>query len=236
MNIKKLMESAIKVYLVGGAVRDSLMKIPCKDLDFVVECESYAVMRDYILKSGGQIFLETPQYLTIRAKVPKLGCADFVLARKDGAYKDGRHPESVEIGTIFDDLSRRDAGMNAIAKDMETGEIVDPFNGRDDIKNKVISAVGNAHERINEDKLRCWRYARFSITKGFTIEDSLKRAILSVKVEDFHAVSVERIREEAFKMFSHDTYKSLDLLREYDNLLAVMKHKNIWLKPTIEVS
>src|SRR4051812_9903063 len=106
-----------KIYLVGGAVRDKIMNITPKDLDYSIECESFDAMRQYIIDRGGTIFLETPQYFTIRAKVPELGAADFVLCRRDGMYKDNRRPETVEVGTIFDDLARRDFTMNAIAID-----------------------------------------------------------------------------------------------------------------------
>lgn len=71
---------------VGGAVRDKLLGVQSKDIDYAVEAESFSAMRDAVIERGGKIFLETPQYLTIRAHVPKLGAADFVLCRKDGEY------------------------------------------------------------------------------------------------------------------------------------------------------
>ena len=79
----------VRVFKVGGAVRDQFLNRPNKDVDFAVEAESYDVMRNYILENGGKIYLETPEFLTIRGRMPDLGDADFVLCRKDGKYSDG---------------------------------------------------------------------------------------------------------------------------------------------------
>src|SRR3990167_10022522 len=119
----------VKFFLTGGFLRDRLLNIPSKDLDYAVEASSYQEMKQAIIERDGEIFLETEKYLTIRARIPKFGAADFVLCRKDGTYiKDRRRPDFVEIGTLFDDLSRRDATINALAED-ENGNIIDFFNG-----------------------------------------------------------------------------------------------------------
>ena len=109
------MKSNIRFFYVGGCVRDSLLGQKAKDIDIVCLAPSYRDMRDYLLNCGCQIFVEKPEFFTIRAKHPTLGYADFSLCRKDGFYSDGRRPDNVEIGTLFDDLSRRDATINAIA-------------------------------------------------------------------------------------------------------------------------
>ena len=88
-----------KFFQVGGCVRDRLMGVPCHDIDFSVEAESFEAMREAILERGGTIYLDTPEFFTIRAKEPGLGTVDFVLCRKEGAYSDGRHPDKVEMGT-----------------------------------------------------------------------------------------------------------------------------------------
>lgn len=230
--------SKVNVYLVGGAVRDRLMGNRPKDLDYSVEAESYEAMKEYILSSGGSIFLETPEFFTVRAKMPVLGAADFVLCRKDGQYKDGRHPENVQVGTIFDDLARRDFTMNAIAQNVETGEYLDPHNGQADIAAGRIVCVGNTLDRFNEDALRILRAIRFAITKGFEISKeiadvldyivAIENSELRQKLEN---VSSERIREELHKCFKFDTERTMITIFRY-NLFFLLK--GMWLKPTTE--
>lgn len=226
----------IKYYLVGGAVRDKILGLKSKDMDYAVEAESYDAMKADIIARGGEIFLETPQYFTIRAKLPKLGAADFVLCRKDGAYSDGRRPDSVERGTIYDDLARRDFTMNAIAEDADTGEVIDPHNGRFDIENKLISCVGSAEVRFEEDALRMLRAIRFAITKDFQIDwniySILKEAEFANKLKN---VSVERIREELIKCFKHNTPATLIMLRTFHNIeYVIFNNPKLILIPTIQ--
>jgi len=120
---------------VGGCLRDEFKGIPSKDVDFAVEAPSFEAMRDELIEDGFEIFEERPEFFTIRAKVPKgnpledrTRVADFVMCRKDGPSSDGRRPDFVEPGTIFDDLARRDFTVNAIARNAITGEIIDPHS------------------------------------------------------------------------------------------------------------
>lgn len=221
----------MRLYKVGGAVRDSFLNRKSKDIDYVVECESFDAMREEILRRGGKIYLESPKFFTIRGQLPGIGDADFVLARKEGQYKDGRHPEIVEVGTIYDDLARRDFTMNAIAI-AESGEIIDPHGGITDIAFQRINCVGNAEDRFGEDGLRILRAIRFSITLGFGLSESIADIIMYGNMREYlGGVSQERIREELYKCFSHDTRRSI----------AVFSGPNwdfiwdfLWLKPTTE--
>lgn len=225
-----------KFYKVGGAVRDEIMRLKVKDIDYAVECESFDAMREEILKRGGKIFVETPKFFTIRAMMPApFGAADFVLCRKDGEYVDGRRPEGVTAGTIFDDLARRDFTMNAIAVDCETGAILDPHCGIQDIESKKIRCVGNPIVRFTEDKLRIFRAVRFAVTKGFGIDPETAIAMRKYNYKDFAGVSTERIRDELFKAFSHDTFKAVRRITDdFPELGWVMREREIWLKPTVE--
>lgn len=228
---------AVKIYKVGGAVRDEILGLKSKDIDYAVEAESFDQMREEVIRRGGEIFLETPQYFTIRANIPNLGAADYVLCRKDGEYKDGRHPESVTVGDIYDDLSRRDFTMNAIAVDCETGEVIDPFNGRTDITNKIIRFVGTPFARLNEDKLRAFRAVRFAVQKQFDIDTDAEIAISALKASDFHSVSTNRIYDELMKMFKVCSLKSYQILFEdtsYRLLGLLALSRGIWFKPTME--
>lgn len=243
-------------FLVGGMVRDQIMGVKSKDADFSVVLEAsdmpdanllaipidpFDVMRSKLQSQGFTIFLETPEHLTIRAQFPKgdnsFGTrdADFVLARKEGTYTDGRRPDSVEVGTLEDDLARRDFTMNAIARDSE-GNFIDPFNGINDINERVIKAVGVAFDRLSEDALRAARALRFSVTKGFRIDRELEFAMESVAVLAAieNKISDERIKDELSKMFRFDTMASLRALQKYPRLTEALFSGSVSLDATMK--
>lgn len=224
----------MKVYQVGGSVRDQIMGAPTKDIDFAVEAPSFNDMRDEVLRRGCEIFLESPQFLTIRAKHPEMGGVDFSLCRKDGIYRDGRHPENVEAGTIYEDLARRDFTMNAIAIDTDTGETLDPFGGADHIKRKTIVSVGDVTDRFEEDKLRAFRAIRFKIVKNMFVSEEIDSAIRSLKAERFAGVSTDRVRDELHRMFVANTTASIMELIQYPEIIRLMEQRKLWLKPTTE--
>lgn len=209
----------MRTYEVGGAIRDSLLGIESKDVDFAVEAESFEAMRDELIAQGFKVFLETPEFFTVRAKPPagsklaeRTNVADFVLCRKDGPSSDGRRPDFVEAGTILDDLARRDFTVNAIARDVDTDELVDPFGGQRDLANRCLRFVGDPDERIREDGLRVLRAFRFMITKGLSADPNTLAALRSpLAIEMLGSVSIERVREELVKMFATDTLSSLNL-------------------------
>lgn len=222
----------VKLYRVGGSVRDELLGVKSKDVDYAVEAVSYEEMRDYFLKNG-TVYLEKPEFLTIRGKLNDVD-ADFVLCRKDGHYTDGRRPDSVSPGTILDDLKRRDFTVNAIAVDVE-GNYIDPHNGRDDLLiHRVIRCVGLAEERFSEDSLRLLRAVRFSLTKGLKLSRTVEECLYDKDIVGLLSnVSVERIREELLKCFDYDTPGTLRLLYKYQLLSNIIFSMPIKLKPTI---
>lgn len=226
-----------KTFLVGGAVRDELLGLPCKDLDYVVMAPSFKAMRDHLVNEQRcKIFVEKPEFLTIRAKHPVLGCVDFACARTDGVYSDGRRPDSTLVTLdLKEDLARRDFTCNAIAKDVETGEMFDPFDGFKAIIEKELIAVGSARARFDEDKLRTFRAVRFAVCKGFRINHEIANAINAMTPLQFAGVSTERIREELVKCFRADANRSLRfLVTDFPVLWDVVNGRGIWFKPTTE--
>lgn len=238
-------------YEVGGKVRDELLGLQSKDIDYVVVAKTHIIERysiidifiifsQYLKEKGYQIFLETPSCYTIRAKFPKGHLhegivADFVLARKEIGYKEGTREPIVVPGTLFDDLQRRDFTVNAIAKDLN-GVLYDPFNGQEDLKNKILKTPISGDITFSDDPLRLLRAIRFAITKGFKIGLDIDQFILNFDYENkFNVVSEERIREELYKCFRFNTNLTLTFLNSYLPLRNYIFNKtNLWLKPTNE--
>lgn len=235
----------MQTYLVGGAVRDEIMGVKSKDLDYTVVFDDgdlegvedpFVFMTEWFENLGYKIFVTTPEHFTIRAQTPdRKETADFVLARKEGPYTDGRRPDFVEVGSLMDDLGRRDFCFNAIAKDSD-GTLIDPFNGQRDIEERTIRAVGNPRSRLEEDALRAVRALRFSVTKGFVIDTNLQFAMESVNVLDSikDKISDERIQQELSKMFRFDTIGSLEALVKFPALTKAMFSGSVSLDATMK--
>ena len=199
-------------------------------------------MRDWINFNGFEIFVETPQYYTIRARAPKgyefagidmTGKTfDFALCRSEGSYSDGRHPDEVKRGTLMEDLSRRDFTMNAIAMD-ESGNFIDPFDGRKDIERSLINCVGGT-ERLEEDALRMVRAIRFGVQLGFYLTTDISTFLMKTKnVELINNISVDRIRDELHKMFRINSVDSMYYLMAYEELTEkLFERGGLWLEPT----
>jgi tRNA nucleotidyltransferase/poly(A) polymerase len=241
-----------KLFTVGGCVRDKLLEIKSKDIDFTFVCEDsqtveggWIEMSTWMKINGFEIFLETPDCFTIRAKFPKdhknAGLvADFVMARKEVGYTYGTRRPILELGTLEDDLIRRDFTLNAMAED-EDGNLIDLFGGQEDLKAGILRTPLPAGQTMMDDPLRFLRALRFSITKGFSIHTDIFKAMeqSDIKEKLRVTVSAERIREEVFKMMKHDTVKSLKLLHQVDQeflpgFIELAFDRGLWLKPTFE--
>lgn len=223
----------IQIYKVGGAVRDQFLGVKSKDIDYAVEAPSYMAMRDYIIEHDGKIFLEKPEFFTIRAKLNGVD-ADFVLCRKEHGYSDGRRPDKVTAGDIFDDLSRRDFTVNAIAIRVSDEAVFDPHQGIVDLNDRKIRCVGRAADRFSEDSLRMIRAVRFAITKGFALDVEIQFALdnksLLSKLEN---VSKERIREELNRCFKFNTLHTLQMFETYPRLRdTIFSDPALWLEAT----
>lgn len=222
----------MEMFLVGGIVRDTILGLKPKDHDFTVVLPAgtpmpFDYMRQMLSDRGVEIFVETPEFLTIRGRFSKDDkefpgiAADFVLARKDSAGSDGRRPDYVEPGTLLDDLARRDFTVNAMAMEKD-GTLIDYYGGQEDLNNMTLRFVGDPMTRIREDALRVMRAYRFVVTKGFTLDYVAREAIenntreICVRLAD---ISEDRRAEELSKMFRFDTLASLDILSKIPEYL-----------------
>jgi tRNA nucleotidyltransferase/poly(A) polymerase len=198
----------------------------------------FVVLETFLLNEKFEIFLSTPDCFTVRAKFPKdhkyQGVADFVMARKEIGYMEGTRTPIVVPGTLKDDLERRDFTVNAMAKG-DDGKIIDLFDGMNDLKRMVLITPLPPEQTFNDDPLRVLRAVRFAITKGFSLK-FLDYYINNYDYENkMSVVSTDRIREELYKCFKHDTMGTLDMLNDYPTLKRyIFENKLMWLKPTNE--
>ena len=240
-----------KFYEVGGKVRDEILGLQSKDVDYVAVPKEellatvekaedmFSILEAFLKEEKFEIFLVTPDCFTIRAKFPAghkySGVADFVMARKEIGYIPGTRTPIVKPGTLFDDLQRRDFTLNALAKD-EDGTIIDFFGGLQALEEKTLITPLPTRETFDDDPLRILRAIRFYITKGFDISSSIYVCIKDYDYETkMGVVSIERIREELFKCFKHDTLRTIKILEEFPELKRyIFKGNTLWLKPTME--
>lgn len=185
-------EKGGKLYLVGGAVRDELLNRDIHDEDYCVvglsenEFESLFENAYKRGKSFGVYDIDGKEFALARKEIKKgKGHKEFII-------------ENNKNISIIEDLSRRDITINAIAKDVLTGQIIDPFNGRKDIKNKIIKATT---EKFKEDPLRVYRVARFASQLEFKVEKNTIDMMNSIKSELVN-LSAERVFIEFKKALS----------------------------------
>lgn len=189
-------QAGFEAYLVGGAVRDEIMGKGAHDWDVATNARPEDVIKIFrrVIPTGIKHGTVTVHFMKKAIEVTTF--------RTESDYSDGRHPDKVEYtGHIEEDLSRRDFTMNAMAASLADGHIVDPYGGADDIKARVIRAVGEPCERFMEDGLRPVRAVRFASQLGFKIEENTWAAILREDIlKKAAGISLERFRDEFCKI------------------------------------
>ena len=238
------------LFEVGGCVRDEILGVHTNDIDFTFVLDDlnqtveqgFSIMQQFLSDNNFRIFLETPDCFTIRAMFPQGHTheglvADFVMARREVGVIPGTRRPILELGTLEDDLIRRDFTVNAMARDLD-GNIIDLFNGRQALEDGVLVTPLDPIQTFMDDPLRMIRALRFSVTRGFTIAPSVWDAIFTPGLLDRleEVVSQERIREELTKMFRHDTLQSLRLFARIDQqeprLLDIIFRGSLHLLPS----
>ncbi|MCL4366064.1 CCA tRNA nucleotidyltransferase [Patescibacteria group bacterium] len=212
--LDKFQKANFQIYIVGGAVRDLLMGKAVSDWDFTTDAKPEEILK--IITEGfynnkfGTVGLET-----------NLGIFEITTMRKEGIYKDHRHPTEVGwTNKIEEDLARRDFTINAIA--LSANNLVDPFKGQDDIKNKIIKAVGNPNQRFEEDALRLMRAIRIAAQLEFEIDKTTFEAIKQ-NANLLKEIASERIRDELFKILaSENPYLGILKLRKAGILQIIL--------------
>lgn len=213
--IEYLNKAGFDAYAVGGCVRDSLLLKNPDDWDLCTSAEPMEiceVFKDFhVIETGLK-----HGTVTVRIEHNSIEITTF---RTDGEYVDHRRPEKVLfVKNLKEDLSRRDFTINALCYNENCG-IVDLFNGKNDLENKIIRCVGNAEKRFEEDALRILRALRFSSCLGFEIEVETSKAIFN-KMHLLKEISGERIRVELLKMLCGKGVENV--LLKYRDVLAVI--------------
>ena len=193
-------EKGLVAYTIGGYVRDLILGRPSKDIDIVV------------LGSGISLARSVARVLHIRdiAVYKNFGTAmiryndvevEFVGARRESYSKDSRKP-AVEEGTLEDDQKRRDFTINTLALCLNKshfGELTDPFNGLEDIKQGIIRTTADPEYTFSDDPLRMMRAIRFASQLQFTLDEKTYKGIVS-QIDRMNIISAERITEEIHKI------------------------------------
>ena len=213
MLIKRLADLGFRADVVGGSVRDHLLGREPSDFDLTTNATPDDMKRAFAglstvdtgIKHGTvAVILDGEQY-------------EVTTYRKDGEYKDHRHPVGVTFtDELIDDLSRRDFTVNAMAYNPTFG-ITDAFGGKDDLGAGIIRAVGDPWRRFDEDALRILRAVRFASTLGFKIEEKTAKAARGL-AHLLSEVSGERIAVEWRKLLPGEG--AYDIISEYGEVLC----------------
>ncbi len=201
---RALQDSEHKAFFIGGVVRDLLLKREVKDLDVVTLSDSGVLAKEIAHKFGVKKVSIFKNFGTAMLKYKDYEL-EFVQARKESYSESSRNPE-VEKGTLKEDQLRRDFTINALSISLnkdDFGELIDPFNGIDDLEHKIIKTPIDADQTYFDDPLRMLRAIRFASQLNFQIEQQSFKAIEKNK-NRIHIISQERITDELNKIILSD--------------------------------
>src|SRR3989344_7895945 len=194
-----LENAGFQSYLVGGCTRDLILDKKPKDWDITTEADPEKIKElfphTFYTNTYGTVTVvnDDTQNETLRN-------IEVTPFRKEGVYSDKRHPDEVVFTkNLEEDLSRRDLTINAVAYSISKGQFIDPYKGQNDIKDKVIRAVGDPIERFSEDALRIMRAIRLAAELGFTLNIATKEAIKG-RAQLLKEIAMERVRDEFSKI------------------------------------
>lgn len=201
--LEQIMDAGFEAYFVGGSVRDRLLGLEVNDVDIATSAHPHEIKE--IFDRTVDVGIEHGTVLVLTKDTNY----EITTFRTESTYKDFRRPDSVTfVRSLEEDLKRRDFTMNSIAMDL-AGNLIDPYNGLDDLEKGIIRAVGNPHERFQEDALRMMRAVRFAAQLDFEIEEKTHKSIQD-NAPLLKNISVERIQIEFEKLLtSHWRQKGL---------------------------
>lgn len=223
--LDKFHNNNFEAYIVGGSIRDIILeKTDINDWDITTNATPKQIIElfpdSFYENDFGTVGIKTEPFLPHGKKNREHDVIEATTYRIETTYSDNRRPDEIKFAkTLHEDLSRRDFTMNALALNSKN-ELIDEFGGLEDIKNKIIRAVGNAHTRFNEDALRMMRAIRFASQLNFEIE---KETFIAIKKNSnlLPLISIERVQEEFSKIILSPYSKhGIELLHE----TGLLKH------------
>jgi len=197
--VRRIVEQHHIAYFAGGCVRDNLLGIPPSDYDIATSAtpeQVRGIFGQHRTLFVGAAFGVVCVHQRIDSILHQVEVATF---RSDGDYSDGRRPDRVEYTTPEGDAQRRDFTINGLFYDPIAGKVIDFVNGQKDLDQRILRAIGDAHARFSEDKLRLLRAVRIAARFGFQIEAKTASAIAAMAPE-IQVVSPERSAAEMRKM------------------------------------
>ncbi|MBF0708976.1 CCA tRNA nucleotidyltransferase [Alkalihalobacillus hwajinpoensis] len=223
-----LTEDGFEAYIVGGAVRDALLGIPVADFDIASSAKPEEVMRlfDKVVPTGIDHGTVTVVYKEFSFEVTTF--------RSEKGYRDFRHPSAVSfLGTIEDDLGRRDFTINSMALSIK-GDVIDLYDGLDDLKRRLLRTVGDPAERFQEDALRMVRALRFQSVLDFSLDKETEEALI-LNAPLLKRVAIERIQIEISKLlYGKAVHSAINQLVQahLHQILPGLQNLEKWLEET----
>jgi poly(A) polymerase len=218
--LQALRAAGFEAYWAGGCVRDLLLGGAPKDYDVATNATPEEVRKLF----GRRRTLAVGAAFGVIVVVGPRGAGQVEVTtfRHDGRYSDGRHPDSVTFGTAEEDVRRRDFTINGMLYDPVAEQVLDYVGGQDDLRAKVIRAIGDPRQRFDEDKLRMLRAVRFAARFGFRLDDATRAAIVDM-ADQVTIVSAERIAQEMRAILTHPgRAKGMELCRQTGLLRVIL--------------
>jgi poly(A) polymerase len=227
--VERLRQKGYEAYFAGGCVRDMLLDKPPQDYDIATSAhpEDVQALFEETIPVGAQFGV-----ILVLIEGQPFEVASF---RHDGPYLDGRRPSQVRYGSLEEDVRRRDFTVNGMVYDPIAGTVIDLVDGREDLKQRRIRAIGDAQRRFEEDRLRMIRAVRLAASMNFTIENSTFAAIqrLAPTIRD---IAWERIGDEVTRILTEGgARRGFEMLDESGLLKVLLPEidalKGTWQSP-----
>ncbi|MBI3657847.1 MAG: CCA tRNA nucleotidyltransferase [Acidobacteria bacterium] len=215
--VRRLHEFGHQALFAGGCVRDALLLVSPHDIDIATDAtpkEMADLFPENITPVGAQFGVS----LVVLDGTPH----EVVTFRRDGRYLDGRHPQAITFSTPEEDALRRDFTINGMFYDPLTGQVMDYVGGQEDLRRKILRAIGDPFVRFEEDKLRLLRAVRFACHLDLTMEEGTRTAVIAL-AHSVGQVSAERLRDELLKIITGPgSARGLRLMEELGLLPAIL--------------
>lgn len=199
--VRVLRDAGYVAYFAGGWVRDLLLGHPSGDIDIATEAPPERIME--LFPKTVPVGVSFGVVIVLQNDMP----FEVTSFRKDGLYLYGRRPETITFASPEEDAQRRDFTINGMFYDPMTDQVIDFVEGQADLKRGVVRAIGNAEERVKEDRLRMIRAVRVMARFGFALDSATRSAIERYAPSLFPAVAVERIWQEFTKMTQYPGFE-----------------------------